>query len=204
MVEGRELLLTGSPKVVLDGSTSFFCSLRRAVMTSTFRGCSAPYRRPMSQSRISIFTAVKESPPLRVYPATIRTKIEGRGVHGHFRLANIGCSLAKARAATTANFGIRNKCDSCLFVQKYACTGKDHSCETCLKLYGRPFCSWTPDVPSIEQNTFEDLQSAGDTANVLRRKALFGLPGWQGDETLAADPVIREVDQEDEPSVMDD
>jgi hypothetical protein len=144
-------------------------------------------------------------PSNRKHPTTIRAEIEGCGVHRDFRLTNVGLTFNKAKANTTAKFNRnRDKCDSCMFQKNHPCTKTDdHSCDTCLKLYRRLFCSWTPDIPSNTKNTFEALESTGDIANALQRKALHGLPGWPGTETIAPDPVIKEVDQEDEPSVMD-
>jgi hypothetical protein len=128
---------------------------------------------------------------------------------------NVGLTLAEARKVTTVKFGNRKKCDTCMFFNRNtgaACEiVEDKVCENCLRLYGRPFCSWTPGIPAVSVpgnasigNSFEQLESNGDTANALRREALHGLKGWSGDAILAADPIMIAIDAGEEIDAMSD
>jgi hypothetical protein len=136
--------------------------------------------------------------------------MEGGGVHGDFGLDNVGLTLAEAKKATPGKWGSRRKCDCCMFYARSTgpggCTFKDGNivCESCLRVFGRPACSWTLGIPSRSLsttdtgNSFEDLASLGDTASALRRKALHGLPGSTDDALAIADPWMMEVDQGDD------
>jgi hypothetical protein len=148
-------------------------------------------------------------------PDDIKDEMEGNGPHGDVELANVGLTLAEARKVTTVKFGNRKKCDTCMFFNRNtgaACEiVEDKVCENCLRLYGRPFCSWTPGIPAVSVpgnasigNSFEQLESNGDTANALRREALHGLKGWSGDAILAADPIMIAIDAGEEIDAMSD
>jgi hypothetical protein len=143
---------------------------------------------------------------LRKHPDVIRDEMEGRGVHGDMGLANVGLTMPEARQATTAKFGNRSKCDTCMFFARntgspQGCVLNENKvCENCRRIFGRPCCSWTPGIPTVSHgarpgNSFDDLDAIGDTANVLRRTALHGLRGWTGDVLVSADPAVLEVDQ---------
>jgi hypothetical protein len=151
----------------------------------------------------------------RKHPDVIKDEMEGRGIHGDFKLENVGLTLAEARSVTTVKFGNRRKCDTCMFISRntgitIGCEVKQNKvCGNCLKLFGRPFCSWTPGIPAASQtgevmlgNTFAELASRGDTVNAHRREALHGLQGWTGDAQVSADPAILEI--ETEADEMDD
>jgi hypothetical protein len=156
-------------------------------------------------------------PSNRKHPDTIRAEMEGRGAHGNFGLANVGRTLAEARDAVKAtgkNLGSsRRKCDSCMFIPGTTSlpggckfNEDDNVCQNCAHFYGRPVCSWTPGIPAIDGNlgnSFAKLEARGDATNALIRRALNGLEGRTGNDTLAADPVILEVDQGDEMDEME-
>jgi hypothetical protein len=148
---------------------------------------------------------------LRKHPDVIRDEMEGRGIHGDMGLANVGLTMPEARQATTEKFGNRRKCDTCMFFGRntgltQSCVPNENKvCENCRRIFGRPCCSWSPGIPAVSHgagsrgtgpgNSFDDLDAIGDTANVLRRTALFGLRGWPGDVLVSADPAVLEVDQ---------
>ncbi|KAF2685583.1 hypothetical protein K458DRAFT_387542 [Lentithecium fluviatile CBS 122367] len=81
---------------------------------------------------------------------------------------------------------------------------KHKCCDYCHMSFGRPFCSWGPDIPapSISNegkpgNDFPELEAQGDTANILRRKALVSLPAWTHIDTKTADPKWMALDTGD-------
>ncbi|KAF2786023.1 hypothetical protein K505DRAFT_344160 [Melanomma pulvis-pyrius CBS 109.77] len=52
---------------------------------------------------------------------------------------------------------------------------------------------------SAPGNEFHHLVAKGNTADILRRKALFSLPGWPGTDTMSTEPLVIDVDtREDE------
>jgi hypothetical protein len=154
-------------------------------------------------------TTTAAVPGNRKHPDDIKREMEGNGPHGDFELANVGLTLAEARQVTVAKFGNRKKCDTCMFFPRNTgetCTVvKDKVCANCLRIYGRPFCSWTPNIPAVYVpgatalgNSFDQLESQGDTENATRRTALHGLKGWAGTDTLSADPVRVALDDGEE------
>lgn len=141
----------------------------------------------------------------RKHRDVIKKEMQGFGPHGDAKLAYVGYSLAEARTLMQpVKFGLRVRCDTCLFRgAQHKCAWDDENkvCGCCLKIFGRPFCSWTPGIPSPWQsgrkapgNDFHDLEAQGNTDDILRRKALLSLPGWRGTDTMSADPIVMEVD----------
>lgn len=163
------------------------------------------------------FTKTAPIPSNRKTADAIRAEMEGRGPHGDFGLAHVGLTLDEAKQAIKGTNktipNARKQCDSCNLIKggislPGGCGVKKNNgivCQNCLHFYGRPVCSWTAETPSTGAgNPFTDFEARGDAANVLRRKALNGLPGWTGTDTMAADPIIMEIDQGDELEGMDD
>jgi hypothetical protein len=141
----------------------------------------------------------------RKHREVIKKEMEGVGPNGDAKLAYVGYSLAEARKLMQpVKFGLRVRCDTCLFRgAQHKCTWDDGNkvCEFCLKILGRPFCSWTVGIPSPFQsgrnapgNDFHDLEAKGNTTDILRRKALLSLPGWPGTDTMSAEPIVMDVD----------
>jgi hypothetical protein len=143
---------------------------------------------------------ITQTPPIssqRKDPQEIKDQMQGNGQYtpGDVGLQNVGLTLAEARQASTVKFGQRRKCDSCLFLPERPCeVSQGKVCNNCLKLFGRPFCSWTPGIPPTKENTFDALEAKGDMMNVARRTALHGLKGWSGSALVSADPVLIAVD----------
>lgn len=121
-------------------------------------------------------------------PETIRQEMQ----KSIYKLTNIGLSVKQARANVPPGgkkFGTRRKCDTCLFRSTlYSCYWEesDGVCRACRDIYGRPFCSWSVDVPPVSQNAdprmpgndFPLLFQNNDHDNIMRRKALVALPLW--------------------------
>jgi hypothetical protein len=155
-------------------------------------------------------TATAPIPCSRRAPDRIKADMEGLGEHGDFKLQNVGLTLDQARKATPGKWGSRTKCDCCMFFARSAgpgpCTVEDGNivCESCLKIFGRPFCSWTLGIPSVSRratdlgNSFGELAAQGDTVNALRRTALHGLEGSRDEAMLAGDAQIISVVQDEE------
>jgi hypothetical protein len=146
----------------------------------------------------------------RKHPDVIREEMMGRGPHGDLGLLHVGVPPSGLQALKNSGVKFRDRrseCDTCMFFSSNTdypvCKETDRGvCENCIKLYGRPFCSWSPDVPAAAQagtnmagNTYNMLESRNDFENILRRKALYGLKGSTGDSMMTADPIMLEVDE---------
>jgi hypothetical protein len=145
-------------------------------------------------------TSTAPIPSNRKAAAQIKQEME----NGAADLDNVGCSQAEARDnLKPRKLGNRKKCDTCLFrgvTANCVWVATDRVCTYCRDTFGRPFCSWTLDIPAAAQsgkpqpgNDFSALQAANDKDNILRRSALVGLPGW---DTITASeaPVMYELD----------
>jgi hypothetical protein len=168
---------------------------------------------------------VTKTAPLRSnrkHDDDIRAEMQGHGPHGDFKLDNVGMTEAEVRAAikrrSGEKLGNRHRCDSCLLMNRNTglpngCEVKENKvCENCRRLYGRPVCSWTIGIPaqatpasSNPGNSFEALIRQRDTVNILRRKALNGLPGrMDKDAIMSAAPAIMEVAEGRDDEEIDD
>ncbi|KAF2827459.1 hypothetical protein CC86DRAFT_455115 [Ophiobolus disseminans] len=135
--------------------------------------------------------------------------MEGRGVHGNASLANVGPTMASARKVTKEKFGNRKKCDTCMFLSRGAGRGcipqANKACRDRFNFSDRPYCCWTPGIPATfvagEKslgNSFQEVDSRGDTDNIRRRGVLCGRRGWTGTALLAAEPITLEIDAGEE------
>jgi len=151
------------------------------------------------------FTTTAPISSKRKHPSTILWEMQGSGPHGDAKLQHIGLSLPEVREKMRPQtFGNRARCDTCLFRGgQHRCVWdkEKNVCKTCLMVFGRPFCSWTPGIPSpflsgtkAPGNDFHHLEKTGNTADIFRRTALLTLKGWPGTDTMTVDPISMEVD----------
>jgi hypothetical protein len=137
----------------------------------------------------------------RKHREVIKKEMQGLGSNGNAKLAYVGYSLAEVRKDMyPAKWGQRVSCDTCFFRgSQHTCVWDDGKkvCKCCLEVFGRPFCSWTLDIPTA--NDLDDLEAKGDEVNIFRRKALLSLPGWRCTDTMCEELSGIEVDMgEDE------
>jgi hypothetical protein len=158
------------------------------------------------------FTTTAPIPGVRKCRNTILEEMQ----NGAYKLDNVGCSLEQARKNILSAgkvFGKRTKCDTCLFLGlAYDCKwdDKDHCCTNCRDLFGRPFCSWSVDVPAEATgdghepgNEHEVLQANGDHDNIMRRNALVGTP-TSGVIQVSEKPIMIKLDTGDDKNAGDD
>ncbi|KAF2869182.1 hypothetical protein BDV95DRAFT_596840 [Massariosphaeria phaeospora] len=90
----------------------------------------------------------------RKHPDVIKSEMEGKGPNGDPRLTFVGLSMKEARGLLPKGQKVaqdRKKCDTCLFrgLSQNCVWNEDKGvCEYCSRAFGRPFCSFTFDIPA--------------------------------------------------------
>jgi len=142
-----------------------------------------------------------------------RSVIENEMQDSTYKLDNVGISMQQARNNQKSRgakpFHNRKKCDTCLLRSRtFNCNWlvNDGVCTNCRDLFGRPWCTWTVDIPAAQVpgqekygpgNDFPVLQGNNDLDNIMRRSALVGTPTW-GASRVSERPIMIDLDTGDD------